>query len=66
MQSRMRLQRLLAHRTAQYHGLQTATVDDGGDDHGKIRATRPLNTPETKVRCVPASNPTAITHASER
>ena len=43
-------QRLLAHRTAQYHGLQTATVDDGGDDHGKIKATKPQANLEAKVR----------------
>ena len=42
-------QRLLAHRTAQYHGLQTATVDDGGDDHGKIKATKPQANLEAKV-----------------
>ena len=42
------LQRLLAHRVAQYHGLQTVTVDDGGDHHGKIKATKPQPSLEMK------------------
>jgi len=41
-------QRLLAHRIAQYHGLQTATVDDGGDEHGNIKATKPQSNMEPR------------------
>jgi hypothetical protein len=46
-------QRLLAHRIAQYHGLQTSTVDDGGDEHGKIKATKPHSGLEPRKVCAP-------------
>lgn len=44
------VQRLLAHRVAQYYGLETATVEGEDPDKGKIRAAKTPNTRAPKVR----------------